>query len=129
MKKCQHLIGESLLQSALLASVLILCLSFGTPALAEQPSEQYKIVFLLNTVSESNLVFIRNGTEYTGEQARDHLQNKLDAAGDRIHTAEDFISYLASKSMITGTPYYVRLPDGTQLEAATWLRKKLATVK
>jgi len=84
---------------------------------------------LLAAVGSSDLVFIREGGEYSGKEAKAHLQTKLAFAGWRVHTAEDFITYIASKSSINGRPYYVRLTDGTQMEAETWLRSKLANLK
>ncbi len=99
---------------------------FGMLAFADAPSEQAKIAYLLDAVASSDVVFIRNGSEYTGTQARDHLKVKLDAAGGSILTAEDFITYIASASSVTGSPYRVRMKDGTQLEAEQWLRAALA---
>jgi hypothetical protein len=109
--------------------IIILPFVFGTQAFADQKSEHAKIVYLLKTIGSSDLVFICNGDEYTGEEAMDHLQEKMNAAGGRIFTAEDFINYIASESSMTGIPYYVQLPDGTQIEAGIWLRNKLAGLK
>ncbi|MDR3424100.1 MAG: DUF5329 family protein [Alphaproteobacteria bacterium] len=103
--------------------------SLNTSAIANQESEHYKIVYLLNVIGTSDLVFIRNGVEYTGEEAKAHLQEKLDFVGDHIRTAEDFINYIASESSVTGVSYYVRLADGKQMEAGIWLRGELAKMK
>ena len=95
-------------------------------AFAAAPSEREKISYLLNQIAYSDATFIRNGQEYSGIEAKAHLQSKLDYAGGRVHTAEEFITYIASKSSATGKPYYVRLPDGTEMEAAQWLHERLA---
>jgi hypothetical protein len=110
-------------------AVIVLLFGLGTRALADQESEYYKIVYLLNAVGSSNLVFIRNGAEYNCKEAQAHLQEKLDSSGNLIRTADDFIAYIASKSLITGEPYQVRLADGTQVNAEIWLRDKLAEMK
>jgi len=118
-----------LLRTLFMAGAIILSFAFGANALAGQTSEQDKIAYLLNVIGSSNLVFIRNETEYTGTEAKAHLQEKMDSAGGLIHTAQDFIDYIASESLTTGIPYYVRLADGTQVESGIWLRGKLANMK
>jgi len=112
-----------------MAAIVILSCAFSAKAFAGQISEHEKIAYLLNAIGSSDLVFIRNKTEYTGAEAKAHLQEKMDSAGDVIRTAEDFIDYIASESLTTGIPYYVRLADGTQVESGIWLRGKLAKMK
>src|SRR5579883_3051748 len=68
-------------------------------------SEQEKISYLLNTVGNSELIFVRNGVEYPGLEAKKHLQMKLEASGNAILTADDFIKNIASRSLMTGEPY------------------------
>ncbi|MCH7703038.1 MAG: DUF5329 family protein, partial [Planctomycetes bacterium] len=41
-------------------------------------------------------------------------------------SVDQFIERVAGGSWSTGQPYQVRLPDGQQLKAETWLRKQLA---
>jgi len=107
----------------------VLSFSSGARAFPDKGVEYYKIVYLLNVIGDSKLVFIRNGVEYTGEEAKQHLLNKLHAVGDNIHTAEDFIYNIASESSQTGITYYVRFDDGTQMEAGIWLQRELAKMK
>jgi len=109
--------------------ILVFSFSSGARALPNQGVEYYKIVYLLNVIGASKLVFIRNGVEYTGEEARRHLLHKLDSAGDRIRTAEDFINYIASESSESGITYYVQFADGTRVEAGIWLRDQLAKIE
>jgi hypothetical protein len=113
----------------LMASILVLSFSSGARAFPDKGVEYYKIVYLLNVIGASKLVFIRNGVEYTGEEAKKHLLDKLHVAGDDIRTAEDFINYIASESSSSGITYYVRFDDGTQVEAGIWLRQELAKMK
>ena len=40
-------------------------------------------------------------------------------------TAEEFIDNVASKSSLTGKPYMIVWPDGTQATAADWLHVEL----
>ena len=115
----------------ILLMTVLTAVSFAcqTHAHADQQSEHYKILALLNKISASNLVFIRNGVPYTGEEASSHLREKLKNFSDQIYTAEDFINAIASQSSVTGFPYYVRLADGTKMEARIWLREQLAVMK
>ena len=130
MQKAPHSFGTRCLSCAVLVAViLVLSFSLGVSAQPDQEAERYKIAYLMNAIGASDLVFIRNGAEYTGEEAKSHLQDKLDIAGFRVHTAEDFIVYIGSISNETGLPYYIRLADGTQMESGIWLRIKLAEIK
>ena len=74
-------------------------------------------------------VFIRNGAEHTALEASDHLRSKLKASGGRVHTAEDFIEGIASKSSMTGNPYSIRLRDGKTVDAGDWFRARLAGLR
>lgn len=90
-------------------------------------TESDKIKFLLNELDKpnSNLKFIRNGEEFSGREAKEHMEKKLKVAGERIKTVDDFINQIATKSYLTGNIYYVKLPDGTKVESAKWLRETL----
>jgi len=111
-----------------LSLLLLGCASLAS-ASPDNWSEQEKISYLLDTIGTSKLIFVRNGAEYPGQEAKAHLQMKLDAAGSAIQTADDFINNIASHSSMTGQPYYVEFPDGSKIEAETWLRGKLADLK
>ncbi len=88
-------------------------------------SEYEKIQFLLKEIEFSELIFIRNGVEYNSKKAREHWENKLIHAGDKIKTAEDFIKYIASRSSLSGKPYLIKFPDGNIISSEDWLRQKL----
>lgn len=92
-------------------------------------SEQEKIHALLEYIKKSDLLFIRNGAEYPPARAGEHLEYKLKKAGNRIRTAEEFIRYIASRSVSSGKPYYIKLKNGEVVESAQWLRLKLAELE
>ena len=92
-------------------------------------SEQEKIRALLARIEQSGLTFIRNGSGYSSAEARKHLELKLSRAGSAIRTADQFITHVASSSSWTGTPYYIRLRDGTLVKSSAWLRKELAELE
>ena len=119
--------------------IAIWCLVVGAvgwqpvrPAAAANPVrpavEEARIAALLGAVERSGAQFIRNGTEYSAQEALHHMEQKLWWAGSRVKTAEEFIEGIASRSSISGKPYLIRLPDGRQEEAAEWLRGKLAEI-
>jgi hypothetical protein len=108
---------------------ILLCFLFSLSAFAYPPSEGDKIAYLLNEIGSSNLVFIRNGNEYTAEEVKLHLQSKMEHEKNSIPTVEDFINLIGSEFSITGIYYYVRLADGTQVESTVWLRQKLAEMR
>lgn len=106
----------------------IACLTFAAAVNASDrsPEENARIDYLLAIVaSMHDAQFIRNGTPYDGAAAVKHLQLKLRAAGSRVKTAEDFISYCASASSASGTPYEIRFSDGRVVRSADFLRQKL----
>ena len=107
---------------------LIIFLLLVTEATASHMSDSQKIRALLMAIERSNLVFIRNGVEHSAREAREHLERKLSRAGSRIGTAEQFIQHIASRSSVTGTPYYVKYPDGSTIEVSVWLRRKLKEI-
>lgn len=115
-----------------LALLLLLSALSGSPAAAAQirpAAEQAKIDALLGRIAESNGTFIRNGKEYTAKKAVAHLASKLRRAGRRVQTARDFIAGIASRSLQSGKPYELRLPDGTRMPLRGWLEARLAEIE
>ncbi|MEX2560451.1 MAG: DUF5329 family protein, partial [Pirellulales bacterium] len=84
-----------------------------------------RIERLLARIAEADVKFVREGKEYTGREAADHLRRKLAAAGPRIEDVEDFIEKIASRSSTTGKPYHIKLADGPMVEAQQWLEEQL----
>lgn len=112
-------------------AVLVL---FAGAVSAQDTIEKKKIEFLISAVENlKGTQFIRNGTEYNGKEAAEHLRMKLQKAGDRVRTADDFIRLCASKSLLSGKPYLIRSSDGKTIKSEEFFREKLkeynATVK
>lgn len=92
-------------------------------------SETSRIEALLDAMrSSEGLVFIRNGKEYAGPEAADHLRRKWNTTADRIRTPEQFIEHLATKSSMSGDVYVIRLADGAVVPSAQWLGEQLARI-
>jgi hypothetical protein len=91
------------------------------------PSERQKIDYLIATVAGlHDAVFIRNGTTYDASQAAAHLRLKWRFAGPRVHTADEFITCCATRSSVSGINYTIRFAHGPAVDAAAWLRGRLA---
>jgi hypothetical protein len=96
----------------------------GAPAM--HMTEAQKIQALIHSVETLNgAVFIRNGSEYDAAKAASHLRMKLDYAGKKVQTAEQFIDKLATGSSMTGKPYRIRFADGHSVESAVYFREQL----
>ena len=107
--------------------LLLLGLAVPSSSSAREPREERRIEYLLHSVgSLPGAVFIRNGSEYDAPAAEKHLRQKLNYAGERLKTAEQFIEYCATRSSVSGQLYKIRLADGSTVESAAFFRAKLA---
>ncbi len=129
MKKYSNSHAGLAVRALFIVCIVLFFSVYSAQALARPAQEQAKIDYLLKAVGSSPLVFIRNGKEYNGRESQDHLRQKLDYVGGRVHTAEEFITYIASKSSVSGESYYVRFPDGKKVEAQKWLEDRLKEYK
>jgi len=103
-------------------------LQAGGAQAAEPPAEAaQQIEHLIDFVINSPCRFIRNGTEYDGPAAADHVRQKYEyyRDRDRVHSVEDFIDLAATKSALSGKPYQIRCPGQPVAPAADWLRAEL----
>lgn len=101
--------------------LLVAVMLLGNMALkADESNMDAEIDFLLDTVVSSNCVFIRNGSEYKSEAARDHLQMKRKRGKRYFDTAEEFIENIASQSSWSGKDYFIRCGDAPKQTANSW---------
>jgi len=78
------------------------------------------IAYLIDQVAISHLTFTRNGTEYSSQEAADHIRNKYEHFKSWIESPEDFIHVCASKSLESGKPYLVSTAQG-KVPLEKWL--------
>lgn len=97
---------------ALLLSIL-LPFSIQAQAPKQVLTEEAKIEKLLKFIENADVVFIRNGTEYSAGDASKHLRMKREKAGNKIQTAKAFIDNIASKSSMSGEPYQIKFKNGS----------------
>lgn len=97
---------------------------------APSPVEQARIDKLIRHVElQKGMVFIRNGTEYTCEQAAKFLRGKMESMGKEVSTAREFVERIATRSSMSGKPYQIRLADGTLLAAGHYLIDELKRIE
>ena len=109
-----------------LLSLSGLAASAGSCAAAPPPIEQVRIDKLIRFVEiQKGMKFIRNGTEYSCEEAAKFLRGKMDSMGAEVTSARDFIERIASKSSMSGKPYQVRFSDGRLITSAKFLGDEL----
>lgn len=93
-------------------------------ALAGESLDQ-TVAYLLDQVAQSHATFIRNGEKHTPAEAAKHIKAKYDHFKKEIKTPEDFIRLCASKSLLSGQPYQVRIESGKEMRLDQWLTDAL----
>jgi hypothetical protein len=107
------------------ATIAVLIL-FSAAAYAITQVENDKIQYLITSVENlDGSKFIRNGSEYSAKDAASHLRMKLQKAGSRVKTADDFIRLCASQSYLSGEPYYIQFADGKTVKTEDYFRDRL----
>lgn len=93
-------------------------------------TEMEKINMLIERIENlQNASFDRNGTIYDAKAAAEHLRLKLDKAGSSITTARQFIDELASKSSMSGKPYYIVYKSGVKVKVRDFLIAQLEEIE
>lgn len=104
-----------------LGILLLSCLiAIGGESGRQRESTENVIAYLIDRVAKSHLTFTRNGTEYSSQQAADHIRNKYEYFTARIKSPEDFIHVCASSSLMSGKPYLVLTAQG-MMSVEKWL--------
>jgi hypothetical protein len=106
---------------------LMVLLLITAPVRAASTADE--VAALLKFIRGSPCTFIRNGSEYDGAEAADHVAAKAAQFKREIKRAEDFIDRAATKSLLSGEPYKVRCGSGPTIAAADWLRQVLQSYR
>ncbi len=104
---------------------LIFTLSLTIPLLADDSLEE-QIDQLFLHIEESGCRFIRNGKTYSPAETVRHIRRKYRYHRDEIDSIARFIELSASRSLISGKPYYIACSDAEPQESADWLASKAA---
>jgi hypothetical protein len=75
--------------------------------------DRTEIQYLISRIRESKYKFIRNGQPFAGDKAAKHMAWKYSRSDGRIKTPEQFIDYIASKSIVSGEAYSLQVGDKT----------------
>ena len=95
-------------------------------ATADVPPEQViEVKHLLAFVEHSRCIINRNGTDYPADEGISHIEIKYDYFKDDIKTTEDFITYSATKSTMSGDYYTVKCPGKKTVNTQDWLLEEL----
>lgn len=89
-------------------------------------STQDEINHLLSFVESTNCQYERNGTLHKGDEAVEHIKSKASHYDNKIHSAEDFITYSATKSLLSGRYYQVHCEGSETIKSEVWLTNELA---
>ena len=102
---------------------LVTAMLITASSMAEDPLAS-QINTLILTVEDSGCHFIRNGKTYTPVESVAHIKKKYRYFKDDIDSIDKFIELSASKSLISGKPYYVSCGDEERQVSATWMTTK-----
>lgn len=109
-----------------LALALILGSLAGVARAGVSAAEQARIDRLIEFVqSRKDVKFVRNGSDYSCEDAAKFMRGKLKAMGEHVTSAQQFVDQIASKSSTTGQPYMIRFADGKTIPSAIFLGEEL----
>lgn len=111
----------------LLGALLLSAQAFAaTPA-----ATRTEVTQLMDAVAKSGCKFSRNGSWYSGAEARAHLQKKFDYLDKKnmLTTAESFIEKGASSSSMSGKAYEMQCPGATKVTSAEWLGAELKRLR
>lgn len=114
------------------ALLLLGCVLTATVGAAPLPTPaRAEVDALLARLQSSGCEFNRNGSWYSGADAKAHLLKKLDylESKDLVKTAEQFIERGASGSSMSGKPYLVRCAGKAPVESARWLAAELQQLR
>ncbi|MBY0572067.1 MAG: DUF5329 domain-containing protein [Undibacterium sp.] len=86
---------------------------------------------LLQSLADSGCQFNRNGSWYSGNEAKAHLTRKLAYVIEhqQATSTEEFIQVAATKSSMSGLAYLVRCQDQVVTPSAFWLSATLKRLR
>ena len=106
-------------------AVLLLCLATSATAAIKPRADERETSYLLSQMRTAGCKFVRNGVEYDGNSAAEHLATKASHLGDRIRSTDEWIELAGARSSQSGKPYVIRCPGQPDQESRDWLKQEL----
>jgi hypothetical protein len=121
---------EAQLKSAIVSAFLFVICGAASAA-ATPPAVRLEIDALLGKLQTSGCQFNRNGSWYTGQEAKLHLLRKLEYFEGKgtIQSAEQYIDLAAAKSSSSGKAYQVQCAGQSAVASKVWLTQQLAAIR
>lgn len=115
----------------LLISLLAAAIATAATAAPTAAPVRAEIDALLGKLQASGCQFNRNGSWYSGTEAKSHLLRKLEYFEDKgnVQNTEQFIELAASKSSSSGKPYQVKCGSDGAIDSKLWLTRELAALR
>ncbi len=113
------------MKNNVLKKFLILSFFLFYGSVAAQADYKTEIEHLIGYVKATECTYIRNGTSHNGLEGASHIKKKYDHHKKDVASAEDFIRLSATKSMISGSKYYIKCPGSPKVESGVWLLQEL----
>jgi hypothetical protein len=110
----------------------VLCAATGSAVAAPlPPPARAEVDALMARLQTSGCEFNRNGSWYSGAEAKAHLLNKLDYLEGKglAQSTEQFIERAATSSSMSGAAYQVRCPGRPVQPSAQWLTAELQALR
>jgi len=123
--------GNHLLRfAAVLVALLTVC-GGAAQAASLSNASRGEIESLMSRLEVSACRFKRNGAWHTSAEARTHLQRKLDYLQRKgaVASAEQFIERAATRSSLSGQPYWVQCGSQTPQPGGEWLLGQLRQLR
>ena len=114
-----------------LATAFALTLACAAHAAPLPAPARAEVDALLARLQSSGCQFNRNGSWYSGAEAKGHLLRKLDylEKKDLVKNAEQFIDLGAAASSSSGKPYLVKCGGAAAVESKAWLAAELKAIR
>ena len=118
------------MKQVILATVASFCCAIAHAAQTSAPVRA-EIDALLAKLQASGCQFNRNGSWYSGSEAKDHLLRKLEYLEGKgnISSTEQFIELAASKSSSSGKAYSVKCGSKPPVDSQVWLTQQLPAIR
>ncbi|USE36108.1 DUF5329 domain-containing protein [Endozoicomonas sp. SCSIO W0465] len=109
----------------IISLLFALLVSFNSINSVSADSVSSEIDHLIAYVSASGCSFIRNDSSHPASEAVEHMTKKYRYFSKRINSAEEFIEFSASKSTLSGEPYWIKCPGTKEQQSREWLLEEL----